>query len=64
MPAAPGWYWVRVKGEEPQVCQLVNEVMWTFDCELGMAAEYLRNHCLVWGEPIRPPAHPADELPE
>ena len=55
MPAAPGWYWVRIKGTEPQVCQLVDGVMWTSDRELGMAEKYLRNHCQVWSEPIRAP---------
>jgi hypothetical protein len=61
MPTEPGWYWTCIKGEgwrrssEPQVCWLVDGVLWTADRELGMAREYVKNHCLVWSEAIRPP---------
>jgi hypothetical protein len=56
MPAEPGWYWTRIKGGEPEVCQLVDHALWTSDRELGMLDKYVEDHCLVWGEPIRPPA--------
>jgi hypothetical protein len=55
MPAAPAWYRMHIDGEEPQVCELVDEIIWAFDCELGKMAEYLRNHGEVWSERIRVP---------
>jgi hypothetical protein len=35
--------WMHIDGKKPQICRLADEIIWTFDCDLGMATEYLSN---------------------
>jgi hypothetical protein len=55
IPVKPAWYWVMIDGREPEICQLMDNALWTSDRELGMAEAYVRDRCRVWGSPIEPP---------
>ena len=60
MPAAPGWYWVRIDGEAPEVFQLVDGILWDWGRKWGIAG--LKDG-EVWTEPIQPPlASPKEEV--
>ena len=57
MPTAPVWYWVRIDGDEPEVFQLVDGILWDFGLKWGIGS---LDKSEVWSDPIHPPVE--DEI--